>query len=633
MMKAALSLSKHRHGISASVLALTAGLALSPYSASAQSGPDGPEPPPSFDTETPTGVSIDSGAYNYSEADLAIGQGEWPQALSLTRSYRSDMDVGLANASGVRTQGWSTNIYGRITARATAIEGAGDLDPGGGFPDPTNEPEWVNTSVVLGTGSIGFLDSSVQSPGPYEPDSRRRDTLTYLSNGKHRYIASDGAELMFATVSNGYRIESWLAADGTKLTYHYSSNGQPKAVFSSRAQAILFEQGTANTWSKACVVNLAEHYVLPASNCPAGVQSVSYGYTFPSGKPPQLVSATSAVGDTTQYQYSSRDHISCIKQAGQSSCLVSNTYNVCQPQPNTPTANVKRFDQVISQTLATGETYTFSFDPTPNCPIEPTGSPNSTQVLSVTDADGAVTTLGRDHLGRVKQITDPLGRVTTREFMVGEPGFFVDPLPEAQVLPNGRRMEFTYVGGNLSQTLSKPVAGSGNTNIVASASYASSCTSTTRKTCNKPTSTTDAEGNTTNYTYASQHGGMLTATQPADSSGIRPQTRYTYAQRYAWFKNSSGSYRRASTPVWVLISEEFCKSTAASGSGCAGGASDEVVTTYEYQNGSSSKGSNLFRVGMAVTADGQTLRTCYGLDEYGRQISETQPKAGLTSCQ
>ena len=48
---------------------------------------------------------------------------------------------------------------------------------------------------------------------------------------------------------------------------------------------------------------------------------------------------------------------------------------------------------------------------------------------------------------------------------------------------------------------------------------------------------------------------MLTATGPAvptlqpDGSrpNVQPQTRYTYAQRYAWIKNSSGTYSQAAT--------------------------------------------------------------------------------------
>ena len=45
---------------------------------------------------------------------------------------------------------------------------------------------------------------------------------------------------------------------------------------------------------------------------------------------------------------------------------------------------------------------------------------------------------------------------------------------------------------------------------MSTASYASSCTNVVI--CNKPTSTSDARGNTTDYTYDATHGGVLTVT-------------------------------------------------------------------------------------------------------------------------
>lgn len=107
--------------------------------------------------------------------------------------------------------------------------------------------------------------------------------------------------------------------------------------------------------------------------------------------------------------------------------------------------------------------------------------------------------------------------------------------------------------------------------------------------------------------------------------------RYTYAQRYAWYKNSSGTVVQAATPIWVLTMEKTCRvgATLADGSGCVI-ANDEVIKTYEY--GPTSGANNLFLRGVAVTADGTTLRTCFGYDMYGNRISETSPKAGLPSC-
>lgn len=148
-------------------------------------------------------------------------------------------------------------------------------------------------------------------------------------------------------------------------------------------------------------------------------------------------------------------------------------------------------------------------------------------------------------------------------------------------------------------------------------------------TCNRPKTTTDARGNTTAYTYNPTHGGIVTETGPA-VNGVAPQKRYEYAQRYAWLKNASGGYSPAASPIWVPTAERSCRTTAGSPSGCAGGAGDEVVTTYEY--GPDSGPQNLLVRGIAVTADGQTRRTCFAYDPMGRKISETKPRAGLAAC-
>ena len=172
------------------------------------------------------------------------------------------------------------------------------------------------------------------------------------------------------------------------------------------------------------------------------------------------------------------------------------------------------------------------------------------------------------------------------------------------------------------------------------ASYPVDCSNP--RTCNRPTSITDGNGNTSTYTYAPEHGGVLTETGPlaptrqSDGSmaNVRQQKRYEYAQRYAWIGNGVGGYMHASTPIWLLARERHCISTAPSGSSCAGGAADEVITDYDY--GPDSGPNNLNLRGMTVTAyvngAAVTQRTCYGYDLSGNKISETQPNAQLASC-
>ena len=169
-----------------------------------------------------------------------------------------------------------------------------------------------------------------------------------------------------------------------------------------------------------------------------------------------------------------------------------------------------------------------------------------------------------------------------------------------------------------------------------SATYPPSCTSANRKFCNKPASTTDARGSTTNYTYHAPSGQIATVTLPADEAGYRAQTRYSYQQKYAYYKKDSNSVEAADTPVWMLVREEYCMSSQASGSNCSAGDNDEVVTDYDYgpQDG---RPNNLLLRGVRVTALGdngvrETRVTCYQYDIYGNRIGETKPKAGKTQC-
>jgi YD repeat-containing protein len=157
--------------------------------------------------------------------------------------------------------------------------------------------------------------------------------------------------------------------------------------------------------------------------------------------------------------------------------------------------------------------------------------------------------------------------------------------------------------------------------------------------CNKPNWVQDANGNRTDFTYDPTHGGVLSETSPAPDASqpsVRPQKRYSYVQRYAWVKGPSGGFERSASPIWVLSRMSLCRTGPPDGSGgCAFGASDEVVTTYDY--GPDAGPNNLLLRGQVVTAaDGngtlQSYRTCWAYDALGNKIGETSPNAALASC-
>ena len=197
-------------------------------------------------------------------------------------------------------------------------------------------------------------------------------------------------------------------------------------------------------------------------------------------------------------------------------------------------------------------------------------------------------------------------------------------------LGDGDDLSYTYDGrGNITQETHTPSSGSPLAPTIRTANFDSGCSYPTK--CNKPNWIRDAKNNQTDYVYSSVHGGVLKVTSPPDSSGVRPEVRYSYTQKYAWYKSyPTGALAQSGTAIWLLTGEKYCrKSSALSGGGCSA-AGDEVSIVYDY--GPANAPNNLFLRGRAVTADGVTLRTCYGYDIYGNVISAASPRAGLGSC-
>lgn len=162
------------------------------------------------------------------------------------------------------------------------------------------------------------------------------------------------------------------------------------------------------------------------------------------------------------------------------------------------------------------------------------------------------------------------------------------------------------------------------------AGYPTTCTNP--KTCNKALWIQDARGQRTDYQYDADSGQVTKVTGPANIHGIRPQTRYEYDNYYATYYRDTNA--PTDKPLRLLKREAYCRTTAASGNGCAGGAIDEVVKKYYYgpQNGTP---NNLLLRGVSVTAEGSTPNTlstqvtCYEYDIYGNQIGVTSPKGSL----
>jgi hypothetical protein len=591
-------------------------------------------------------VSFKNGSYSFEEEDLSIG-GKLPAGLSLNRSYNSSSD---GYSFPFQAQGWTSSLNIYIAANTLPRWPGWDEMSG-----VTYKIEQCIYNVVGGPGSVGFYNTTDDPavpirgitygcggniPGTYIPAKQSGDKLEFVGaagSGYFRFTGADGSVIKFITIGGVPRAEYWIAADGTRLDFTYSGSTL-KSVFSSRGWAILMESAT-----KVCAVNRAQTYVTATSACPAGAQTVTYTYgagTYASAT--SLLTSATRDGATRTYQYGSNDHVNCIKDPGQTVCRIQISYGACQedgyygsgPQPRT-----RLLDPVLSQTDASGKIFGYALSEDA-CPyiypdneqdLRPFGSITST--LTETGVGGVVTsTANTGSTGHLYSTTDPLSRTTSFTYddpyysyacCMSEPG----EIKTATFAEGNKLVYVRDARGNITSETVKAKTGSGLADLVTSASYPSTCSNAF--TCNKPTSKTDPKGNVYDYTYDTTHGGVLTEASPADGSGVRSVKRYAYVQRTAWVKTSTGSYVAAS-PVWMLDTMKTCRTSATVSGACAAGSTDEVVTAYEY--GPNSGPNNLLLRGVAVTADGQTLRTCYSYDMEGRKISETKPAANLSVC-
>jgi hypothetical protein len=592
---------------------LFAALAMAHGTAQGQSDPQGVETAKPYDTVSPTGVSFASGSFTYNVELLSIGTGEFPQKLTLGLQYDSAADAG-PNAT------WSSTLTLRRTSTILS-EG----------PTPQWH-EWAR-NVTMGQRKATFENVGPPHTNANTPTRKGGDTLDFIgthTSGYYKYVGGGGEELLLPFSGTTVTKPVLTYPDGLKVE-QTGCTSFAACFVNNLGLAILAENKVSISGGytqKFCAVNLTDYQLSSLSSCPSGVQSAVI--TFVSDIGGVMYERITAIqfpdGQTETYQYGgSSNEMTCIKSPGETQCRVTNQYDTCGVTSSPYNGDDR--NRVISQTFQTGESITYSW-------TSVTYQCNEITAATMTQA-GAVTSLSLTDR-QVTSVTDPNSLSSAQTWTGDVPTLLsipTKPLLDTATLPEGNWVDHTYdPRGNRTETRLKAKSGTGLADIVTSAVYPTASTPyacTNRVTCNKPTSTTDARGKVTDYTYNATHGGVLTVTSPADANGVRPQTRYTYVQRYAWIKNGAG-YAQAASPVWLLDSEEFCRTSAASGSSCAAGASDEVVTTYDY--GPNSGPNNLWLRGKAVTADGTTLRTCYQRDSYGRVIAETSPNANLSSC-
>ena len=642
------------------LLALCAtALAAVPLAAPARAQASNNAPPAERMAVSPGGVDMRSGRYAYEQTDLAIG-GE-SGGLSLARTLAQQVP-GHANPFG----NFSHNM--EVLLSEKRIDLFHNI-----YTHETGRPDY-QIEIALGGLSQTFRASGAQNAG-FEQTSRAGfGSLTHAgdrANGTavYTFTAGDGTQAVFrpigsADCSTALRcaaVAQITEPDGTRLDFTYDNQGSPnttrlRSVTSSRGFALLLEYDGALV-VKACLLNLAVT-PKPANNvCPAGAQAVStYTYVQVSGQH-RLASATDGAGATSAFTYGSGT-TGFVRPGETSPWLTNSAFTIMDEEGLVS-------EIIVAQAFADGSAYNYSYDHTPAV----TGQQQKIAGGAYTDILGNTTVLRYDFPilpnpgggGNVPgddqgaqpnvyqvtpgpvEIVDPLGRVSRVDYCdanamanlsgTGLNRCIVMPMPVSTTDPEGIKTHFVtdMFARNVLERRQVAKPGSPLPDIIARATY--SCIPATARYCNKPLTQTDPNGNVSEFTYAPEHGGVLTETGPAPTPGApRPQTRHIYAQRTAWISNGTGGWTQAASPVWLRVASSSCRTSAATGnpaSPCAT-AGDEVRTELDY--GPDAGPNNLLPRGQAVSADGVTLRTCYAYDALGRRIAEAQPNASLASC-
>ena len=512
--------------------------------------------PPEHYTHDERGVDLVTGQFVHEAVDVAIGppdeggivhsriwaNGGWRDSLSGTIAVSgSTYVVSLGGVSEAFTNSGST--FTPVSNRgATLVQTSPTI-----LTFTTSDGTVATYSTSYSGNTMAYQANNAALMSVRRPNG---DLLTFTWDGTTYCKTRDRQSGGCLVYANATRINAVTSNRGYQINFTYASNSPPDAP-----------TPPAGTWLRrtgAVGVNLAVDYCSPQAYGCTGLTrvwpSVSYAST-PLLANPQIASVTDQSGRTTTYTYSGA--LTGIRFPGSATDDVSIAY---------------ASGRVSSVTGATG-TWNYAYSDSGSTRTTTATGPLSQQFVAVSDQT----------IGRATSITSVLSPTVSNTI-----GYQYDSQRRLQrvTLPEGDYAQLTYdTRGNVTETRYTRKSGSPGFNIMTSAAYPATCAN--QVTCNLPTSTTDARGNVTEYTWDSTHGGLLTVTAPAPTTGAaRPQTRITYAPQIAYYKNSSGVIAAAPSSVTLPVSVSSC----ATGSSCTGSA-NEVSTTTIY--GSAGVANNL----------------------------------------
>lgn len=572
---------------------------LLPLQAQAQTYPSGGAPiPPVATAMDPNGVDMASGAFVTSTPEISIGNGSGTLKFRFSfdgTSWRHNLYMAILSSSSSATviTGNSSETFSLSGTTYTSASGSGStLTASGsnfiyttrdgavinfsatGFAATPATANWGNEygSAQQGGGGISAIATSMNLP------TGEIINFTYATRD---YVHKDKD---YGNIRwRYYRLQSANSNAGYQAKFAHGNNNSGSTE----------DLDDLDVWSRVAQVMLINNAV---DYCAPGVDSCS-GLT---GAWPSL-GITYALGSGSSVLLNITDPLGGVTQFGLDGSPTYRPLSVKPPASNTATTTVSYgSNSRVGSVTRGGTTYTYTgytvgggVGTSVSTPSGLVGNyaanPSTGHLLGFTDPNGYITIYVEDASGRITSV----------------------------ISPEGNKETYTYDSrGNVTSKVVTPKSGSGLSAITITSGYDSNCTSPAK--CNKPNWVMDGMGNQTDYTYDSTTGVLTSATMPADSSGLRPQTRYTYSPLQAYTKNSSGSIVATGQNVVKLTGVSFCRTNTS----CTG-TSDELKTSISYGPQTPGTGNNLLPVSQTVAAGDYsvTATSAVGYDAMGNVVS------------
>jgi RHS repeat-associated protein len=582
-----------RTGSRIAACALLASTALASR-ALAQQAEVAPPPRQSIDQN---GVDLATGMLSASTPSISIGSAA--QGLSFSRRI----------ISGGAYAGWGNPYaYALIGTASTTVQAVtGDTSISFNFDTGTstyiNQQGTGETLTLSGTtwtltlrdGTIVTLDNSMFDPNATVLFYYGKNTLAaarsivFPNKQKltfaYRMISWEGLNDFDSRI----RLQSVQSSSGYMAKYEYADNGS----------------GNTSAWrqiTKVTLLNNATDYCNPtADTCTFSQSWPALTFTYVTGLQPEVDTVTDSLNRSTVFTY------------GNSGYFAGNLHAIRRPTSATDDVTAVYGPSGVTSVTIDGRTWNYSWSLAAPLMTATITNPDSSQKVYVTNTTTNEVTSYKDELNRTTTYQyDTYGRLTDL------------------IYPEGNKLHYTYdaggsgARGNVTEARTISKTPGTPADIVKSAVYPSTCANAV--TCNRPTSITDPRGNETDYTYDTTHGGVLTVTSPAPTTGaVRPQTRYGYTALQAYYKNSSGSIVASGQPTYLLTSTSTCQTL----SSCSGGA-DEVKTAITYGPQVAGTANNLLPVSVSKgSGDGVlTATSAYTYDNVGNLTYVDGPLSG-----